>query len=207
MALKISKDSIVEGPVYTNREIFQKEFPELWSKANVCLNSLRDIQKTVLELIPSYRKHLCSITHGTEDKNLMGYVLLCSVYAFAREINMIMDKECTWLAENVHDKSEEEIREHEAILVSILDNIGLLDINDLLNNPFDGFVKLDKVGKSIKRHLDYQVFENWSFLDIMGYFHHHTHHTDLIKAAINSVSPTAVNIQNLLNNDTAQRMY
>ena len=203
MALKIDKNSKIDNQGNTHRIIFENDFHELWSKANVCITSLRDLQKAVLELMPSYRKHLCTITNGGGDESLVKYVLLCSIYAFARVINMIMDDECTWLAENCHDKSEEEIWEHEAIFESMLDNIGLLDINDLLDNPFDGFVKLDKVRNCILNHQDYQVFKNWWFKDIVGYFHHHTHHTDLMEAAINSVSPTEVNIHDLLSDDTA----
>ena len=205
MVLRIDRNLKIDKQSYTYREIFEDEFPELWSKANECLDLLRDMQKVVLDMTPPYRKHLCTVTNGGADESFMRYVLLCSIYAFARKINMIMNDECTWLAANCDDKSEDECREHKAVLESILDNIVLLDINDLLDNPIDGLVKLDKVGNSIHNHLDYMVFEHWSFQDIMGTSLRNF--SKLKEDATNSVCHTEVNIQDLLSDNTARRMY
>ena len=94
MVLRIDRNLKIDKQSYTYREIFEDEFPELWSKANECLDLLRDMQKVVLEMTSPYRKHLCSNTNGVGDESFMRYVLLCSIYAFAH-ISWFMRYRCS----------------------------------------------------------------------------------------------------------------
>lgn len=204
--LKLSQ---IKKPVYTHAEIIGNGYPEQWSKAQAVANHLAALQD---EVLPSLHQSLPADDTQLQEVDaqmaLQSYILARSLHAFAHKVYALLEEQCTALAKALNtcdiDAEEDALKLLERTL-EILDNAPL---DAIASDPINGLLRLSYVTHQFEHHLDFPVFGNWSFHDIMGTIAHSgLFYEGLLQDAINDALPIQVSVGKLLDDDTMQRVY
>ena len=207
--LKLSQ---IKKPVYTHAEIIGDGYPEQWSKAQAFASHLAALQEKVLPTLPCLHRSLpadkTQLQHIDAQIALQSYILARSVYAFAHKVYALLEEQCTALAKALNacdiDAEEDALKLLERTL-EILDNAPL---EAIASDPVTGLLRLSYVTHQFEHRLDFPVFGNWSFHDIMGTIAHSgLFYEGLLQDAINDALPIQVSVGKLLDDDTMQRVY
>jgi hypothetical protein len=207
--LKLSQ---IKKPVYTHAEIIGNGYPEQWSKAQAVVSRLAALQEKVLPTLPCLHRSLpadyIQLQEFDAQMALQSYILARSLYAFASEVYALLEEQCTALAKALNacdiDAEEDALKLLERTL-EILDNAPL---DAIASDPVLGLQRLSYVTHQFEHRLDFPVFGNWTFHDIMGTISHSgLFHKDLLQDAINDAPPTQISVGKLLDDDTMRRVY
>jgi hypothetical protein len=207
--LKLSQ---IKKPVYTHAEIIGNGYPEQWSKAQAVVSRLAALQEKVLPTLPSLHHSLSvddiQLQEFDAQIALQSYILARSLYAFASEVYALLEEQCTALAKALNacdiDAEEDALKLLERTL-EILDNAPL---DAIASDSVTGLLRLSYVTHQFEHRLDFPVFGNWSFHDIMGTIAHSgLFYEGLLQNAINDALPIQVSVGKLLDDDTMQRVY
>ena len=139
---------------------------------------------------------------------MQSYILARSLYAFASKVYALLEEQCTALAKALNacdiDAEEDALKLLERTL-EILDHAPL---ETIASDPVTGLLRLSYVTHQFEHRLDFPVFGNWSFHDIMGTIAHSgLFYEGLLQDAINDALPIQVSVGKLLDDDTMQRVY
>ena len=130
--LIINKDY---NPAYTERELFEEQFPELLNKSFETVLRLKDIQQKIVEMLPQLKRQLPSNEElqSTEGKlNLLTYILVRSLYGFANNIWITIDKQCDDLVVKI---SKNELNGHSDTvdLEKVVKDVEYFPLEEFLN--------------------------------------------------------------------------
>ena len=202
-------------PAYTYRDLMELEFQQLWEESQKYVEHLTQVQTKVVEMLPKNKSLLPDEfveLHGKEAQlNLLDYLRLRSIYAFADKSFKVLDILCHDLAaaENVQDQ---EGIESNSLKIETLCKIQL---DDFITDEVTGFQRLNEKWQELRGEsiiIDWIVFNNkgytWSFGDIVGTIDNQgLSHEGLWQEAINDSLPEGVSIGTLLDSDEMIRIY
>ena len=184
---------------------------DLWLQAKESVKKLTEVQKRVVELLPEYRKQLPSSFKGLEDSNaqsaLKSHIRLRSLYALTKMIWEKIEEECKALANcSGHDVSEE--RDAQEVLQATLTAVEEFPFDSIIDDNVTGLHRINELKDKFKERLDFGVYMNWSFRDIIGAINNYgIRYEQLWKSAIDSQDPENSNLKDLLDDDTMVRIY
>lgn len=209
MGLKIDKNIKL---AYTLRQKMELDQEDLWLQATESVKKLTEVQKRVVELLPEYRKQLPSSFKGLEDSNaqsaLKNYIRLRSLYALTEKIWEKIEEECKALAEcSGQDVSEE--RDAQELLQATLTAVEEFPFDSIIDDNVTGLHRInDELKAKFKERLDFGVYMNWSFRDIIGTINNYgIKYEQLWKTVVDSQDPESSNLKDLLDDDTMVRVY
>ncbi len=185
--------------------------PDLWLQATESVKKLTEVQKRVVELLPEYRKQLPSNFEGMEDHNaqsaLKNHIRLRSLYALTEKIWEKIEEECKALAEcSGHNDSEE--RDAQEVLQATLTAVEEFPFDSIIDDNVTGLQRINELKDKFKERLDFGVYTNWSFRDIIVTINNHgIKHEQLWKSVVDSQDPDSSNLKDLLDDDTMVRIY
>ena len=206
MPLKISK--VIVG--HTLAEIIEIYYPEQWEKAQDQLTRLVALQKFVISRFPHSKEQLPENIDQLEDatmqQHLQNYILLSSLYCFAEKVSKIRDSQCSELAKNQGKEYDED--NACKLLEQTLEILVDAHLEELIHDQQTGLHQLSKVTYKFERRLDFLVFEQCSFHDIMGTINHdELKNESIFQSVIHDVPPISISISKLLDDDTMHRVY
>lgn len=188
------------------------DYPEQWSKAQAVVSHLAALQEKLLSTLPSLHHSLpadkTQLQHVDAQIALQSYILARSLYAFASKVYALLEEQCTALAKatNANDRDAEE--DALVLLERTLDVLDHAPLETIASDPVTGLLRLSNVTHQFEHRLDFPVFGNWSFHDIMGTIAHSgLFYEGLLLDAINDALPIQESVGKLLDDDTMQRVY
>lgn len=208
MALKIDKNIRL---AYTLRQKMELDQEDLWFQATEGVKKLTEVQKRVVKLLSEYRKQLPSSFKGLDDSNaqsaLKNHIRLRSLYALTEMIWEKIEEECKALANcSGHDVEEE--RDSQEVLQATLKAVEEFPFDSIIDDNVTGLLRFNELKDKFKERLDFGVYKNWSFGDIIGAINNYgIKYEQLWKAVIDSHDPESSNLKDLLDDDTMVRIY
>ena len=204
--LIINKDY---NPPYTKRELFEEKFPELLNKSFEIVLRLKDIQQKIVEMLPQLKRQLPSNEElqSTEGKlNLLTYILVRSLYGFANNIWITIDKQCDDLAVKI---SKNELNGHSDTvdLEKLVKDVEYFPLEEFLNDHVSGLLRFSNIFYCSQCIRDFDAIMGWTFRDIMGYISVYGITQQLLDIAIGDSIPTASSIGKLFDDDRTMRVY
>ncbi len=180
--------------VLTVKEIMEYDHPEIWNQASTIIEELARFQEKVVEMLPTCKKNLPkSFEELNEPKAqiyLSDYLRLRLLYAFARELWILIDKQCRELAENNYGEDSQ------TVLYNTLNKVSSYPFDDIANDSVTGLLRFDKM---FINGLVVIAFKNWEFHDIIGSFNRcGLQNEQLWRDAVDDTLPTCSNIGELL---------
>ena len=208
MALRINKDTKVS---YTPKGNMENEHSELWNKALACVKVLSEVQKHIVDLLPDCRKQLPTHFADLQDEKaqsvLMKHIRFRSLYAFSECIFKMIEKECKDLAE-CSSCSGSEKADAAAVLQKTLTIVSEIPFDSLINDTVTGLLRINEIKDRLHGGLDFIVYSNWSFRDIVGTIDNHgLTDESLWLSVVESQDPVCSNIKELLDDDKMVRIY
>jgi len=208
MTLRINKDIKVS---YTLKDIMENEHSELWNKALACVKVLSEVQKHIVDLLPDCRKQLPTHFADLQDEKaqsvLMKHIRFCSLYAFSECIFKMIEKECKDLAECSSCSGSEEA-DAAAVLQTTLTKVSEIPFDSLMNDIVTGLLMINEIKDRLHEGLDFIVYSNWSFRDIVGTIDNHgLIDESLWVSVVESQDPICSNLKELLDDDKMVRIY
>jgi hypothetical protein len=208
MTLRINKDIKVS---YTLKDIMENEHSELWNKALACVKVLSEVQKHIVDLLPDCRKQLPTHFADLQDEKaqsvLMKHIRFCSLYAFSECIFKMIEKECKDLAECSSCSGSEEAGAA-AVLRTTLTKVSEIPFDSLMNDIVTGLLMINEIKDRLHEGLDFIVYSNWSFRDIVGTIDNHgLIDESLWVSVVESQDPICSNLKELLDDDKMVRIY
>lgn len=187
------------------------EFQQLWEGAQKDVEHLTQVQTKVIEMLPKYKSLLpdefAKLQGKEAQMNLLDYIRLKSIYAFADEAFKVLDKLCRDLVDSENKHDQEGIEELNQKIV-VLCNTSL---DDFITDDITGFQRLCAKWQELRKKsiiTDWTVFKHWSFGDIVGTINSQgLSHEGLWQEAINDSLPEGVSIGTLLDSDEIIRIY
>ncbi len=206
MVISINKDY---NPPYTERGLFEEQFPELLNKSFETVLRLKDIQQKIVEMLPQLKRQLPSNEElqSTEGKlNLLTYILVRSLYGFANNIWITIDKQCDDLAVKI---SKNELNGHSDTvdLEKLVKDVEYFPLEEFLNDHVSGLLRFSNIFYCSQCIRDFDAIMGWTFRDIMGYISAYGITQRLLDIAIGDSIPTASSIGKLLDDDRMMRVY
>ena len=186
---------------YTRKEILENEFPELWNRAYEAIEKLIGLQNSLVETLLN-SKAVIPDSFGNQgndeaEKKLLIHIYLLSLYSFANKVAQMIEKQCKTLAENSERNETEEVE-----LKKTLDTFDAFPWEDLMRDHHTGLLRLNGLKERFKQNMDWNVFSQWSFRDIIGNIENHgLKYEPLWNNAIEFPIPTKSNIFPLLANE------
>ena len=204
--LIINKDY---NPTYTKSELFEEQFPELLNKSFETVLRLKDIQQKIVEMLPQLKRQLPSNEElqSTEGKlNLLTYILVRSLYGFANNIWITIDKQCDDLAVKI---SKNELNGHSDTvdLEKLVKDVEYFPLEEFLNDHVSGLLRFSNIFYCSQCIRDFDAIMGWTFRDIMGNINAYGITQQLLDIAIGDSIPTASSISKLLDDDRTMRVY
>ena len=204
--LIINKDY---NPPYTKSELFEEQFPELLNKSFETVLRLKDIQQKIVEMLPQLKRQLPSNEElqSTEGKlNLLTYILVRSLYGFANNIWITIDKQCDDLAVKI---SKNELNGHSDTvdLEKLVKDVEYFPLEEFLNDHVSGLLRFSNIFYCSQCIRDFDAIMGWTFRDIMGNISAYGITQQLLDKAIGDSIPTALSIGKLLDDDRTMRVY
>lgn len=208
MALRINKDLKVS---YTLKEIMENEQSEIWNQAVTCVKVLSEVQKHIVDLLPDCRKQLPTHFADLQDEKaqsvLMKHIRFRSLYAFSECIFKMIEKECKDLAE-CSDCSDSEEADAAAVLQTTLTKVSEIPFDSLMNDTVTGLLMINEIKDRLHEGLDFIVYSNWSFRDIVDTIDNHgLIYESLWVSVVESQDPICSNLKELLDDDKMVRIY
>ena len=187
------------------------EFQQLWEGAQKYMEHLTQVQTKVVEMLPKYKSLLTDEFAKLQGKeaqlNLLDYLRLRSIYAFADKSFKVLDILCHDLAAAENAQDQEGI-ESNSLKIETLCKIQL---DDFITDEVTGFQRLNEKWQELRGEsiiIDWIVFNTWSFGDIVGTINSQgLCHEGLWQEAINDSLPEGVSIGTLLDSDEMIRIY
>ena len=206
MNFLINKDY---NPPYTESELFEEQFPELLNKSFETVLRLKDIQQKIVEMLPQLKRQLPSNEElqSTEGKlNLLTYILVRSLYGFANNIWITIDKQCDDLAVKI---SKKELNGHSDTvdLEKLVKDVEYFPLEEFLNDHVSGLLRFSNIFYCSQCIRDFDAIMGWTFRDIMGNISAYGITQQLLDIAIGDSIPTASSISKLLDDDRTMRVY
>lgn len=206
MNFLINKDY---NPPYTESELFEEQFPELLNKSFETVLRLKDIQQKIVEMLPQLKRQLPSNEElqSTEGKlNLLTYILVRSLYGFANNIWITIDKQCDDLAVKI---SKNELNGHSDTvdLEKLVKDVEYFPLEEFLNDHVSGLLSFSNIFYCSQCIRDFDAIMGWTFRDIMGNISAYGITQQLLDIAIGDSIPTASSIGKLLDDDRTMRVY
>lgn len=206
MVISINKDY---NPPYTKSELFEEQFPELLNKSFETVLRLKDIQQKIVEMLPQLKRQLPSNEElqSTEGKlNLLTYILVRSLYGFANNIWITIDKQCDDLAVKI---SKKELNGHSDTvdLEKLVKDVEYFPLEEFLNDHVSGLLRFSNIFYCSQCIRDFDAIMGWTFRDIMGNISAYGITQQLLDIAIGDSIPTASSIGKLLDDDRMMRVY
>lgn len=211
MALKITKDSKIVNPPHTLKEIMEAELHDIWIRATESVTRLTEVQKRVVELLPECRTQLPTSFKRLEETNaqsaLKNHIRLRSLYALPEKVWELIENGCEALAKcSGQDVSDE--RDAQEVLQATLKTVEEFPFDFIIDDNVTGLYRINELKDKFKEGLDFGVYINWSFRDIIGTINNYgIKYEQLWKSAIDSQDPDSSNLKNLLDDDTMVRIY
>lgn len=187
------------------------EQQDLWLQATESVKLLKEVQKRVVKLLPEYRKQLPSSFKGLEETNaqlaLKNHIRLRSLYALTEKIWEKIEKECKALAKcSGHDVSE--VRDAQEVLQATLKAVEEFPFDSIIDDNVTGLHRINEQKDKFEELLDFGVYINWSFRDIIGTINNYgIKYEQLWKSVVESQDPDSSNLKDLLDDDTMVRIY
>lgn len=208
MTLRINKDTKVS---YTLKDIMENEHSELWNKALACVKVLSEVQKHIVDLLPDCRKQLPTHFADLQDEKaqsvLMKHIRFRSLYAFSECIFKMIEKECKDLAE-CSGCSDSEEADAAAVLQTTLTKVSIIPFDSLMNDIVTELLMINEIKDRLHEGLDFIVYSNWSFRDIVGTIDNHgLIDESLWVSVVESQDPICSNLKELLDDDKMVRIY
>ena len=208
MTLRINKDIKVS---YTLKDIMENEHSELWNKALACVKVLSEVQKHIVDLLPDCRKQLPTHFADLQDEKaqsvLMKHIRFRSLYAFSECIFKMIEKECKDLAECSSCSGSEEA-DAAAVLQTTLTKVSEIPFDSLMNDTVTGLLMINEIRDRLHEGLDFIVYSNWSFRDIVDTIDNHgLIDESLWVSVVESQDPICSNLKELLDDDKMVRIY
>ena len=208
MTLRINKDTKVS---YTLKDIMENEHSELWNKALACVKVLSEVQKHIVDLLPDCRKQLPTHFTDLQDEKaqsvLMKHIRFRSLYAFSECIFKMIEKECKDLAE-CSSCSGSKKADAAAVLQTTLTKVSEIPFDSLMNDTVTGLLMINEIKDRLHEGLDFIVYSNWSFRDIVGTIDNHgLIYESLWVSVVESQDPICSNLKELLDDDKMVRIY
>lgn len=206
-----SKTKIYKEP-YTRKEILQESYTSLWNRAEAVASDFLDLQKKVVEILPEAKRLLPKNHEELKEEeaqaNFVNYIRLRSLYAFAERIWKVIEEQCRKLAE-AENSARELIEDSKGALDKTLGVAETIPFEKLIDQKAFG---LDEMNKLLLRFendpYDFQVFQNWSFRDIMGTITNcGLMYEGLLSSALSGDFPSGPSIGQLLADDKPIRFY
>ena len=206
-----SKTKIYKEP-YTRKEILQESYTSLWNRAEAVASDFLDLQKKVVEMLPEAKRLLPKNHEELKEEeaqaNFVNYIRLRSLYAFAERIWKVIEEQCRKLAE-AENSARELIEDSKGALDKTLGVAETIPFEKLIDQKAFG---LDEMNKLLLRFendpYDFQVFQNWSFRDIMGTITNcGLMYEGLLSSALSGDFPSGPSIGQLLADDKPIRFY
>ena len=206
MVISINKDY---NPPYPERGEFEEQFPELLNKSFETVLRLKDIQQKIVEMLPQLKRQLPSNEElqSTEGKlNLLTYILVRSLYGFANNIWITIDKQCDDLAVKI---SKNELNGHSDTvdLEKLVKDVEYFPLEEFLNDHVSGLLRFSNIFYCSQCIRDFDAIMGWTFRDIMGNISAYGITQQLLDIAIGDSIPTASSISKLLDDDRTMRVY
>ena len=206
MVIAINKDY---NPPYPERGEFEEKFPELLNKSFETVLRLKDIQQKIVEMLPQLKRQLPSNEElqSTEGKlNLLTYILVRSLYGFANNIWITIDKQCDDLAVKI---SKNELNGHSDTvdLEKLVKDVEYFPLEEFLNDHVSGLLRFSNIFYCSQCIRDFDAIMGWTFRDIMGNISAYGITQQLLDIAIGDSIPTASSIGKLLDDDRTMRVY
>ena len=210
--LKINSKTKIYREPYTRKEILQEYQSGLWNRAEAVASDFLDLQKKVVEMLPEAKRLLPKNHEELKEEeaqaNFVNYIRLRSLYAFAERIWKVIEEQCRKLAE-AENNDEYLIEDAITALDKTLGVAETIPFEKLIDQKAFG---LDEMNKLLLRFendpYDFQVFQNWSFRDIMGTITNcGLMYEGLLSDALSDNIPSSPSIGQLLADDKPIRFY
>ena len=210
--LKINSKTKIYREPYTRKEILQEYQSGLWNRAETVAGDLLDLQNKVVEMLPEAKRLLPKNHEELKEEeaqaNFVNYIRLRSLYAFAERIWKVIEELCRKLAE-AENSARELIEDSKGALDKTLGVAETIPFEKLIDQKAFG---LDEMNKLLLRFendpYDFQVFQNWSFRDIMGTITNcGLMYEGLLSDALSDNIPSSPSIGQLLADDKPIRFY
>ena len=190
----------------------QECYTTLWNKAEAIMDNLVRLQEKVVEMLPEAKKllptNLEELKGEETQANYVNYIRLRSLYAFAEKIWKVIEEQCRKLAEAENDVREL-IDDCKGALDKTLGVSETIPFEKLIDKKLFGLDELKDLFQQFEdnQHVA-QVFQNWSFRDIMGTIGNcGLMHEGLLSAALSDNIPSGPSIGQLLADDEPIRFY
>ena len=209
--LILGKNISSKKTVYTYRDLMKCEFQQLWEESLKYVEHLTQMQKKIAELLPPKRSLLPDEFVKPQVKeaqmNLLDYLRLRSIYAFADKSFKVLDQLCRDLVDAKNAQDQEGIESNSLKIETLCKT----QLDDFISDEITGFQRLcNKMHELRKKSIiyDWTVIKNWTFGDIVGTINSHgLSHEELWQNAINDSFPDGVSIGALLDSDEMIRIY
>ena len=196
---------------YTYREVMGTDYQTLWEGAQKYVEHLAQVQAQIIDVLPKYKSLLPNKYIELKEKkaqmNLLNYIRLCSIYAFADKAFQTIDKLCRDLVDSENKQDQEGI-EDAKLKIEALCNTSL---DDFITDDITGFQRLCAKWQELRKKsiiTDWTVFKHWSFGDIVGTINYQGMCDEgLWRDATQNKDPKAVSIGKLLDSDEMIRIY
>ena len=172
---------------------------------------LAEVQKHIVDLLPDCRKQLPTHFADLQDEKaqsvLMKHIRFRSLYAFSECIFKMIEKECKDLAECSSCSGSEEA-DAAAVLQTTLTKVSEIPFDSLMNDTVTGLLMINEIKDRLHEGLDFIVYSNWSFRDIVGTIDNHgLIYESLWVSVVESQDPICSNLKELLDDDKMVRIY
>ena len=198
-------------PSYTYRQVMETDYQSLWEGAQKYVEHLTQVQARIIEVLPKYKSLLpnefIELKGEKEQKNLLNYIRLCSIYTFADKAFQTLDKLCRDLVDSEGKHDQEGIDDLIQKIVALSNTL----LDDIITDDVTGFLRLCAKWQELREKSiipDWIVFKHWSFGDIVGTINNQGMCDEgLWRDATQNKDPEAVSIGTLLDSDEMIRIY
>ena len=207
---------------HTIRELLECSYPEMLESAESGCTRLTELQKALIDLLPSSQKMLpCNIEQlaGAEAQaNFMTYIYYYSLFAFAHKVYTMFKEQCTALAEALDENNVEDKENAVEKLEKTLEALNYVPFDTMLNHSAAGLLRLDIFKEHLQERLDFPVITvydekgkhigTWTFRDITGTIVKNGLSCEqLLTNCINAPLPESTTIGKVVNDETLLRIY
>lgn len=157
----------------TLREVMEENHPELWGSLQNYTKSLIRLQEQAIDEMLVYKKKLPETVNELKEDTValcfQYYILLHSLYHFAKKIVDRLNGQCIEVAKENVDAEE---------LHDVFELLKSFDLEELLHDRLSGLMRLDSKNECSSR-MDCCVFPVdganacWTFRDIIGSIKNH----------------------------------
>jgi hypothetical protein len=209
-------------PAYTLREILECDYQELLETAESGCAILTKLQNALVELLPLSKKMLPSNIGQLADieaqENFMAFIYHHSLFAFADKAYIMLNTQCTALAEALNSGLENEEKDAADKLQKALDALSNIPFENLLEHAATGLHRLEIFKDYLQERLDFNVIPvfdatgklrgHWSFRDITGTIvKNGLSHRGLLTDCIGVPLPCCHTIGKVVDDETMLRIY